>query len=212
MTAPSRLSTPPESTAIRTEPVSVATAPGLEVPERLASRVADHLQPCQPAAHPRRDRLVPHGHTEDAADHVGAAGRGEREHRKRQVRRVSERGDRDTPAAYRQRDRAPVPVHVPGPAARGADHHRPEAGRGVQQAEHGRAAQACCQLREHRVRRAEEHGTDVDEIGAEKIRPAFGITQPVGDPAHAWPVGIRTWSAWPHSGERNGRRGAGRAA
>ncbi len=101
---------------------------------------------------------------------------------------------------------------MPRPRARCADQHRADVGRGVQKSEHRGSTQARGDLREHGVRSAEEHGADVDEIGPEQLRPAFGITQPVGNSPQAGPVGVRGWRTPPHQRERRRRRHAGRDA
>ena len=113
------------------------------------------------------------------------------------------------PHRGREHHRQAVPVHARRPARGEAGHERPHRGRGVEEAEHPRSAQALGERGEQRERHAEDHGHEVHDVGADQLLAAARVAEALAAPqARLLGSPGAGRSAWPRSrqGEQVGER------
>jgi hypothetical protein len=149
--------------------VTDATAPERAVP---SVGPIEYESCSMPASRPRMWSGIVWFHSvarEDHPRHVGRARHGQRGERERQRVDETERHDRAAVAAGAHRDRRPVAVRAPYPAAGQREQRRADGPGGVEQAEQFRAAERVGHGGEQRDRDPEQHRVDVDRVAPDQL-------------------------------------------
>ena len=166
-----------------------------------------------PASRPRMCSGMVWFHTvpRKTAETMSAApGHREAHQRHPERRREAREGDARAVRRGRDDDGPAVVVDVRGPAAERGRDEGADGLRGVEQPQQlGALEDLGRQGREEHDRHREQHGGDVDEVGAEQVAPADRVAPALGDPAQARGRRLAAVGVGPHRGVQGAGDGQG---